>query len=124
MPNPFGLTDAQVERQLEKLQELLFEAVRDIPDSEDEYSGVVKQDILNIFINEFPMENQSEPLTENAFNDKIRNIGVGLVNHINEATDNSINEKLLLFFLSDFISQIMGTIFRVYSEEEFDPMFG
>jgi hypothetical protein len=124
MANPFGLTDAQVERQLDKIQELLFETVQDIPDSEDEYKGVVKQEVLNIFIKEFPIENQKEPLTEKLFEEKIRNIGVNLVNHINDATDNSINEKLLLFFLSDFISQIMATIFSVHSEEEFDPMFG
>ena len=123
MANPFGLTDAQVERQLDKLQSVLFDAVEDIPDS-DEYSAVVKDEVLKLFLKQFPTENQDQPLTEDIFKTRLANLGKSLVDYINEATESSINEKLMLFFLSDFISQIMGSIFNVYSEEEYDPMFG
>jgi len=123
MANPFGLTDAQVERQLDKLQSVLFDAVEDIPDS-DEYSATVKDEVLQLFLNQFPTDKQDEPITEESFKTRLAHLGKSLVDYINEATESSINEKLMLFFLSDFISQIMGSIFNVYSEEQYDPMFG
>jgi len=46
MPNQFGLTDAQVTRQLSKIQSVLF---KDIEDETDEsYRGIVKAEVLQI----------------------------------------------------------------------------
>lgn len=117
MANAFGLTDAQIHRQLDKIMEVLFDDVKDI--SEDEYGASVKPEVLDIFLEQFPKDLQ-EGMTPEDFEKRLGQVGMDLIKYINEAKD-GINDKLLLYFLSDFISQVMSNIFTVREEDEPDP---
>lgn len=120
MPNQFGLTDAQVTRQLSKIQSVLF---KDIEDETDEsYRGIVKAEVLQIFIDQFPAEesgSDSEGLTPESFKERLGKVGLNLTEYILEKEE-SINKLLLMYFLSDFISQIMNNLFKVHEEEVLD----
>ena len=54
MSNQFGLTDAQVTRQLDRIQEILFKEVEE--ENDETYRGVVKPEVLDIFIAQFPLD--------------------------------------------------------------------
>jgi hypothetical protein len=120
MPNQFGLTDAQVTRQLSKIQSVLF---KDIEDETDEsYRGIVKAEVLQIFIDQFPAEESgadSEGMTPESFKERLGKVGLNLTEYILEKEE-SINKLLLMYFLSDFISQIMNNLFKVHEEEVLD----
>lgn len=120
MANQFGLTDAQVTRQLEKIQTVLFEDIKD--ETEDSYQGVVKPEVLQIFIDQFPVEESgldSDGMTPESFKERLAKVGLNLTEYILEKEE-SVNKLLLMYFLSDFISQIMNNLFRVEEEEVID----
>jgi len=120
MANQFGLTDAQVSRQLEKIQTVLFEDVQD--ETEESYRGVVRAEVLQIFIDQFPVEEagaDSEGMTPESFKERLGKVGLNLSEYILEREE-SINKLLLMYFLSDFISQIMNNLFKVHEEEVLD----
>ena len=117
MSNQFGLTDAQVTRQLSKIQEILFAEVED--ETDESYRGVVKPEVLEIFIEQFPVEESgpdSEGMTPESFKERLGQVGMNLTAFILEKQE-SINKTLLMYFLSDFISQIMNNIFKVFEED-------
>jgi hypothetical protein len=117
MSNQFGLTDAQVSRQLDKIQEILFKEVEE--ENDETYRGVVKPEVLDIFMEQFPLEESgpdSEGMTPETFKERLGQVGLNLTSFILEKQE-SINKTLLMYFLSDFISQIMNNIFKVFEED-------
>jgi hypothetical protein len=113
MSNQFGLTDAQVARQLDKIQAVLFEEVTE--ETKETYRGVVRPEVLEIFMKQFPPEDagpDSQGMTPELFKERLGKVGLNLTQHILEKEE-SINKTLLMYFLSDFISQIMNNIFTV-----------
>jgi len=117
MSNQFGLTDAQVTRQLDKIQEILFKEVEE--ENDETYRGVVKPEVLDIFMEQFPLEESgpdSEGMTPETFKERLGQVGLNLTSFILEKQE-SINKTLLMYFLSDFISQIMNNIFKVFEED-------
>jgi hypothetical protein len=116
MANAFGLTDAQIHRQLDKIMEVLFDDVKDL--NEDEYGASVKPEIIDIFLKQFPKDSQ-DGMTPEDFEKRLGQVGMELIKYINEAKT-GINDKLLLYFLSDFISQVMSNIFTVREEDQPD----
>jgi hypothetical protein len=117
MSNQFGLTDAQVSRQLDKIQEILFKEVEE--ENDETYRGVVKPEVLDIFMKQFPLEESgpdSEGMTPETFKERLGQVGLNLTSFILEKQE-SINKTLLMYFLSDFISQIMNNIFKVFEED-------
>ena len=117
MPNQFGLTDAQVTRQLDRIQEILFKEVEE--ENDETYRGVVKPEVLDIFIAQFPLDESgpdSEGMTPESFKERLGQVGLNLTSYILEKQE-SINKTLLMYFLSDFISQIMNNIFKVFEED-------
>lgn len=117
MSNQFGLTDAQVTRQLDKIQEILFKEVEE--ENDETYRGVVKPEVLDIFMEQFPLEESgpdSEGLSPESFKERLGQVGLNLTSFILEKQE-SINKTLLMYFLSDFISQIMNNIFKVFEED-------
>ena len=127
MSNQFGLTDAQVTRQLDKIQEILFKEVEE--ENDETYRGVVKPEVLDIFMEQFPLEESgpdSEGMTPETFKERLGQVGLNLSSFILEKQE-SINKTLLMYFLSDFISQIMNNIFKVFEEDtpdDSDFMYG
>ena len=120
MANQFGLTDSQVNRQLDKIQSVLFEDIED--ETDDSYRGVVKAEVIQIFIDQFPAEESgadSEGMTPESFKERLGKVGLNLTEYILEKEE-SINKLLLMYFLSDFISQIMNNLFKVHEEEVLD----
>jgi len=59
-------------------------------------------------------------MTPEDFEKRLGQVGMELIKYINEAKT-GINDKLLLYFLSDFISQVMSNIFTVREEDQPDP---
>ncbi|MBP04060.1 MAG: hypothetical protein CMA72_04670 [Euryarchaeota archaeon] len=117
MSNQFGLTDAQVTRQLDRIQEILFKEVEE--ENDETYRGVVKPEVLDIFIAQFPLDESgpdSEGMTPESFKERLGQVGLNLTSYILEKQE-SINKTLLMYFLSDFISQIMNNIFKVFEED-------
>jgi len=115
--NQFGLTDAQVTRQLDRIQEILFKEVEE--ENDETYRGVVKPEVLDIFIAQFPLDESgpdSEGMTPESFKERLGQVGLNLTSYILEKQE-SINKTLLMYFLSDFISQIMNNIFKVFEED-------
>tara|TARA_A200000159_G_scaffold164402_1_gene193859 strand:- start:2248 stop:2643 length:396 start_codon:yes stop_codon:yes gene_type:complete len=120
MANQFGLTDSQVNRQLDKIQSVLFEDIED--ETDESYRGVVKAEVIQIFIDQFPSEesgSDSEGMTPESFKERLGKVGLNLTEYILEKEE-SINKLLLMYFLSDFISQIMNNLFKVHEEEVLD----
>ena len=116
MSNQFGLTDAQVTRQLDKIQAILFKEIED--ETEESYRGVVKEEVLEIFIEQFPLDESgpdSEGMTPESFKERLGKVGLNLSEFILE-----INKTLMMYFLSDFISQIMNNLFKVFEEDDTD----
>ena len=117
MSNQFGLTDAQVTRQLDRIQEILFKEVEE--ENDETYREVVKPEVLDIFIAQFPLDESgpdSEGMTPESFKERLGQVGLNLTSYILEKQE-SINKTLLMYFLSDFISQIMNNIFKVFEED-------
>ena len=120
MANQFGLTDSQVNRQLDKIKSVLFEDIED--ETDESYRGVVKAEVIQIFIDQFPAEESgadSEGMTPESFKERLGKVGLNLTEYILEKEE-SINKLLLMYFLSDFISQIMNNLFKVHEEEVLD----
>ncbi len=120
MSNQFGLTDAQVTRQLDKIQAILFKEIED--ETEESYRGVVKEEVLEIFIEQFPLDESgpdSEGMTPESFKERLGKVGLNLSEFILEKEE-SINKTLMMYFLSDFISQIMNNLFKVFEEDDTD----
>jgi len=97
--------------------EVLFDDVKDL--NEDEYGASVKPEIIDIFLEQFPKDSQ-DGMTPEDFEKRLGQVGMELIKYINEAKT-GINDKLLLYFLSDFISQVMSNIFTVREEDQPDP---
>ena len=120
MHKELNMTAAQFDRQMKKLQEVVFAEI--IEEQEDGYLAQVKAEILEIIMVNLPL---NEGMDEETFTEALKTVIDELIKHINENTT-GLNQKLVRLFVSDFLSQSLESIFRVEEREEEngDMMYG
>jgi len=120
MHKELNMTKVQFDRQMKKLQEVIFEEI--IEEQEDGYLAEVKAEILELIMMHLPL---NEGMDEETFTEALKTVIVELINHIN-ANTTGLNQKLVRLFVSDFLSQSLESIFHVEERDEGngDMMYG
>ena len=120
MHKELNMTKAQFDRQMKKIQEVIFAEI--IEEQEDGYLAEVKAEILELIMVHLPL---NEGMNEETFTEALQTVILELINYINENTT-GLNQKLVRLFVSDFLSQSLESIFRVEErdEENGDMMYG
>ena len=114
------LTDVQINRQIAKMKKAVFGEYQEFDDGS--YKGEVNEEILNILENNTP---DKEQLSELEYLDVITKIASELVIWMNSKVK-GVDTRLMALYCFDFISQTMGLLYGIESDNGFDsnnPMY-
>jgi len=116
-----NLTEMQIERQLKKIRELIFEGYETYEDGS--YKGEIKQDVLAILQKHMPVEDEVGDIM---FLKMVKDATIDITEHI---LDNlkGIDKRLASLYSYDFSNQSYNSIYSVglvYKPDDDNPMYG
>ena len=102
-----ALSESKKTRWMKRIKEILFDDYSDFSDGS--YQGDIKQEILTMIQNNFPL---GEPIAEDDFGEAIGKCVTQIVDYIMEHTS-GVHEQFIVHFALDFVDQTLQSIFRV-----------
>jgi hypothetical protein len=114
MSNKLNMTEAQIERQGQKIMDILFTEI--VAETDSGYTAEINSKVIDLFKSEIPF---NEALEESELGD----ILLRLIQKICEFVNNEakgINQKFLAAYISDFVSQTLSSAFSIEEMEKSD----
>jgi|ETNvirenome_2_60_1030617.scaffolds.fasta_scaffold00056_2 hypothetical protein len=114
MSNKLNMTEAQIERQGQKIMDVLFTEI--VAETDSGYTAEINSKVIDLFKSEIPF---NEALEESELGD----ILLRLIQKICEFVNNEakgINQKFLAAYISDFVSQTLSSAFSIEEMEKSD----
>jgi len=114
MSNKLNMTEAQIERQGQKIMDVLFTEI--VAETDSGYTAEINSKVIDLFKSEIPF---NEALEESELGD----ILLRLIQKICEFVNNEakgINQKFLAAYISDFVSQTLSSAFSIEEMEKTD----
>lgn len=108
------MTEAQIERQGQKIMDILFTEI--VAETDSGYTAEINSKVIDLFKSEIPF---NEALEEAELGD----ILLRLIKKICEFVNNEskgINQKFLAAYISDFVSQTLSSAFSIEETEKPD----
>ena len=114
MSNKINMTEAQIERQGNKIMEILFTEIAAETDSG--YTAEINAKVIDLFKSEIPF---NEALEESELGDILIRLIKKICDFVNEESK-GINQKFLAAYISDFVSQTLSSAFSIEEIEKND----
>ena len=114
MSKKLNMTEAQIERQGQKIMDILFTEI--VAETDSGYTAEINSKVIDLFKSEIPF---NEALEESELGD----ILLRLIKKICEFVNNEakgINQKFLAAYISDFVSQTLSSAFSIEETEKPD----
>ena len=114
MSNKLNMTEAQIERQGQKIMDVLFTDIVDETDSG--YTAEINPKVINLFKSEIPFD---EALEESELGEIILRLIQKICDFVNKESK-GINQKFLAAYITDFVSQTLSSAFSIQEIEKKD----
>tara|TARA_R110000824_G_scaffold5793_7_gene26645 strand:+ start:1396 stop:1776 length:381 start_codon:yes stop_codon:yes gene_type:complete len=114
------LTDMQINRQIAKMKGAVFGEYQEFDDGS--YKGELNGEILKILEGNIP---ENEQLSELEYLDVITKSSMELVDWMDSKVK-GVDMRLMALYCFDFVSQTMGLLYGIESDDDFDsdsPMY-
>jgi|TARA_X000001036_G_C20498667_1_gene732942 hypothetical protein len=115
------LTENQIERQLKKIRELVFDGYEIYKDGS--YQGEIKMDVLDILKKHMPTQDE---IGDAMFLKMVKDATIDVKKHILDSLT-GIDKRLASLYSHDFCNQSYNSIYSmglVYKPDEDNPMYG
>lgn len=114
MSNKLNMTEAQIERQGQKIMDVLFTDI--VEETDSGYTAEINPKVINLFKSEIPFD---EALEESELGDIILRLIQKICDFVNEESK-GINQKFLAAYITDFVSQTLSSAFSIEEIEKKD----
>ncbi len=108
------MTEAQIERQGQKIMDILFTDI--VEEHANGYTAEINPKVINLFKSEIPFD---EALEESELGDILLRLIQKICDFVNEQSK-GINQKFLAAYISDFVSQTLSSAFSIEEIEKKD----
>ena len=114
MSNKLNMTEAQIERQGQKIMDVLFTDI--VEENETGYTAEINPKVINLFKSEIPFD---EALEEAELGEIILRLIQTICDFVNKESK-GINQKFLAAYITDFVSQTLSSAFSIEEIEKKD----
>ena len=114
MSNKLNMTEAQIERQGQKIMDVLFTDI--VEETDSGYTAEINPKVINLFKSEIPFD---EALEESELGEIILRLIQKICDFVNKESK-GINQKFLAAYISDFVSQTLSSAFSIEEIEKKD----
>ena len=114
MSNKLNMTEAQIERQGQKIMDVLFTDI--VEETDSGYTAEINPKVINLFKSEIPFD---EALEESELGDIILRLIQKICDFVNKESK-GINQKFLAAYITDFVSQTLSSAFSIEEIEKKD----
>ncbi len=114
MSNKLNMTEAQIERQGQKIMDVLFTDI--VEETDSGYTAEINPKVINLFKSEIPFD---EALEESELGEIILRLIQTICDFVNKESK-GINQKFLTAYITDFVSQTLSSAFSIEEIEKKD----
>lgn len=114
MSNKLNMTEAQIERQGQKIMDVLFTDI--VEETDSGYTAEINTKVIDLFKSEIPF---NEALEESELGDIILRLIQKICDFVNKESK-GINQKFLAAYITDFVSQTLSSAFSIEEIEKKD----
>ena len=114
MSNKLNMTEAQIERQGQKIMDVLFTDI--VEETDSGYTAEINPKVINLFKSEIPFD---EALEESELGEIVLILIQKICDFVNKESK-GINQKFLAAYITDFVSQTLSSAFSIEEIEKKD----